>query len=408
MAMWKFPSLATLALTLLAMPSLLGERAGSKLSCGQQQQVRYRKPPLDTLPWPGYWVPLMIILGGCCGLAWCILYLTYNISQRGGEDLPQLPSKAEEPATPLDGQKAWSRTLFQADTEASNMETGNSPWLESTATGENIGSRTQLENKFTNVGIGSSPWLESTATGENIGSRTQLENKFTNVGIGSSPWLESTATGENIGSRTQLENKFTNVGIGSSPWLENNLPREPERSIVQLERKATSKRTGIFTQQLECNIAAEKVRSFTHFESNALSERAGGLTPLENNQPSERIGSTAQLESLLANERTGSVTQLENKKISTQPAQGGPAFQEASEPPSQWPGQDGEENGRNLWNFMEKELEKLLGALRLHRSSKPALPEQEEEETPDLPSEEPPAPHRGTEPSSHGGTQSAG
>ncbi|XP_078238113.1 uncharacterized protein LOC144584844 [Pogona vitticeps] len=103
MATGTFLLLAMLALTLSTVPSLMGEADSSKSSC--KPQIRYGRPSLDTLPWPGYWVPLMIILAGFCGLTWCILYMTYNISQRGEEESTQLPSKAEEPAVPLANQE---------------------------------------------------------------------------------------------------------------------------------------------------------------------------------------------------------------------------------------------------------------------------------------------------------------
>lgn len=66
---------------------------GSKSPCEPQQ--RLRKPLLESLRWEAYWVPLMIILGGCCAMAWSILFIAYDVARPGGYGLPQIPVTPE-------------------------------------------------------------------------------------------------------------------------------------------------------------------------------------------------------------------------------------------------------------------------------------------------------------------------
>ncbi|XP_053133930.1 ESX-1 secretion-associated protein EspB-like [Hemicordylus capensis] len=83
---------ALLACSLLVGSFLAGQASPPGSPC--EQQVRARKPSLDSLQGQGVWVPLMIVLGGCCGLAWCVLFISYDVSQTGGrQELPQIPGK---------------------------------------------------------------------------------------------------------------------------------------------------------------------------------------------------------------------------------------------------------------------------------------------------------------------------
>lgn len=89
---------------------------GSKVPC--EKFLRSRKvqqgPLLESLQWEGYQVPLMIILGGCCAVAWSILFIAYDVGQEAGKVLPKIsPAQEEEqeeeggPRQVSLGERAW-------------------------------------------------------------------------------------------------------------------------------------------------------------------------------------------------------------------------------------------------------------------------------------------------------------
>ncbi|XP_042296135.1 uncharacterized protein LOC121915725 [Sceloporus undulatus] len=202
MATQRVYILATLAWSLLVMPLWFGAADSLKpcyqqqprlKPCYQQQPRRHIPPQPDTLLWQEDWVPLMILLGGFCAMAWCIHFLAYNVHQRGSQELPQLPSEEEAVPELRETQKEMSRLLFRAESNTSNLGIGNQPRMEN-----------QQE------------------ASEGLKSMMDLERKS----------KSSNLVDERTGSVLQLDTKATS----------QNLVPERSRSIIQLQTKVTSQR----------------------------------------------------------------------------------------------------------------------------------------------------------------------
>ncbi|XP_062821270.1 uncharacterized protein LOC134294363 [Anolis carolinensis] len=305
MAPQRLPLVAALAWALLALPSFWAQEAHCiRTPC--QQHCRYRKPPVSD-HWSGHWVPLMIIVGGCCGLAWCILFVGCEASQRARKELPQLPQLPPEEAeeaeeeeippekTPLPPavQRELSRILFRRDSQNSN------------------------------VGNGIQERQENPVSDDVSKSVIKLERK------GKSERLSADK------SILQLSREATSKSLVS----------EPNQSIIQLAKKATSSNHGILpigsVTQVGSNILLEKVGSATQVE-----DGFGGQ--LANNPMYERVGSVTRLASQTILETSRRATLFRDEALPRLP-------------------KESENSNPGLWSFVEKELEILLQALRLRR-----------------------------------------
>ncbi|XP_063002368.1 uncharacterized protein LOC134412392 [Elgaria multicarinata webbii] len=226
---------AALAWSLLVVPLLIGHVAGARRPC--EQQVRSRKPVIDSFQWSGYCVPLMIILGGCCGLAWCILFITYDVGQRAEKDLPRISSKEEHAAvTTLGDQRESIKTLFRVESKSLNVGIPDSPenqvlsnWtgthslLENNAVSERLAPSSQLENYVSGVSTRSPSRLENKAASEKVGSFSHLVRKVSGTVTQSPSWMEKNVIQEKVGSPSQLDNKVSGNRIGSFSQLENEV-----------------------------------------------------------------------------------------------------------------------------------------------------------------------------------------
>ncbi|XP_039195673.1 uncharacterized protein LOC120306460 [Crotalus tigris] len=153
----------------LLMSFLVG---GSKVPC--EKHLRSRKPLLESLQWEAYWVPLMIILGGCCAMAWSILFIAYDVGREGGKMLPQIPGAQEE-----EQKEGGARQAPPEETkeDANLLESKNSKELLGTPL-EIKRSRegTELNQKGSQEAIGS-PQQSEEKKGAKEGLENQLEIK---------------------------------------------------------------------------------------------------------------------------------------------------------------------------------------------------------------------------------------
>ncbi|XP_034293164.1 uncharacterized protein LOC117677224 [Pantherophis guttatus] len=169
---------------------------GSKVPC--EQHLRSRKVQqeslLESLQWEAYWVPLMIILGGCCAMAWSILFIAYDVGQERGKVLPKIPPAQEEEQEEEGGPRQMPPEETKAD---SNL-------LESKNSKELLG--IPLQTKGSKEGI-------------------ELNPKGSQEAIGN-PQQSEESKGAKEGLENQLEIKRFQVGV------ENQLERKGSREVI--------------------------------------------------------------------------------------------------------------------------------------------------------------------------------
>uniref|UniRef100_A0ACB8G8M2 Uncharacterized protein n=1 Tax=Sphaerodactylus townsendi TaxID=933632 RepID=A0ACB8G8M2_9SAUR len=120
-----------LAWFLLAGPFPKGEATGPRC---KKQPPRERKPTFETFHWQEAYLPLAVIVGGCCGLVWWVLLVIYDVSLKGGQKgLPQISGEVEpveQKTTALEHLEEWSDTEIRLDCRVVSKGNVSAPVVE--------------------------------------------------------------------------------------------------------------------------------------------------------------------------------------------------------------------------------------------------------------------------------------
>nr|XP_028564805.1 uncharacterized protein LOC114586058 [Podarcis muralis] len=408
---------SSLAWSFLAVVFMIAGAAAVQSACGHH--YRYRKPRADTYEWQGYFVALTILLGSGCGLAWCILIVTYNMGQRGGQELPQIPSAGEEMPAAMGHQDKLTlspgmnrersvsfATLPGLKSQVTKEE--DQPWLKRQVSNEEVRTKSQLDTSIgsrtpsqlnLNQGVRAPSQMNAS---EAVSSPSQMN---TNEGVRTLFQMNEAnrvpaQMNMNEGMRAQSQ---VDEMIGNPSQMNTNgaIWTSSQRNMNEVNRAPSQMNTNeaIWT-------ASQMNTNKVIWTSSQMKANEAVWTPSQRNMNElKRTPSQVNMKEAIwtpsQNEVTRTPTQNNINKLKRAPTQLN--INETVGTPSLPPQQEGqssrpeEQGGGTLWNFMEQELERLLSALRLHRTPTPTPAAEETpaplaNDTPSAPAEEAPKP----------------